>query len=131
MAFFIAHELGHALGAEAPCSEYGEAICESECDHYGANIVLRRVFTGEEYVRVVNASAGQLRGFMSDPRVEGFPECGKEWSPDMCPLDVAFSRACGYPPRSCRVATIRAAMFLQPKPMCTSNWVTSSERICE
>lgn len=131
MAFFIAHELGHGLGEETRCTADWDPVCEAECDHYGTNVILRRVFMGEEYVNVAQRAADQLHAFMNDTRVELYPDCGG-WlrDPSECPGHELDYPACGYPPRYCRVATIRSAALLERKPSCTTDWPTSPLRVC-
>ena len=126
LAFFIAHEIGHALAPGfACCSNCGEIVCESDCDYWGASVAMRAVFSGTEYIAMCQGAADQLIAYAGavDPHSAcGFPFCACE-----CGNDVTKG-ACGWPPTACRAATILAAMRLDPKPDCTTTWLCDPAR---
>jgi|GEM_PF-5562948 len=126
MLFFVGHELGHALGEEAPCSSRGGIICEGQCDHWGASVGLRRVcgsgLNCKTYSAIAEAAAVQLEAYMDV--VHADPSCGGP----MCPICPDNTSACGYPPKACRAETIRAAIVLLPEPECTRDWYTRPGR---
>jgi hypothetical protein len=94
-ALVIAHELGHHYGGQ-PTFPQGLS-CEGRADYYGANIIMRRVWFGDFYLRMMEPAVQQLSNFFQ-------PNPG--------------NHGCEHPSRDCRTSIYNAAIELRPIPAC-------------
>ena len=91
MAFMVAQEVSHALGPMSTSSTEYDPVCEGGRDHFGASVVLRRVFAGPGYVGLRRRAEQQFIALSEDVehRMKGYAIF------DRC--DVVGCH-CGYPP---------------------------------
>lgn len=124
VAFLLAHEISHGLATGFTCHDgAGELVCEGQCDWWAANRVMREVFSDAEYVSIMVAAAEQMAEY-HDGLYGATAECGEA----ICSCDDA---SCGYPPKTCRVRTMLAALTIPPRrPGCVRNWQDSFTTAC-
>ena len=123
IAMMVAHEIGHALGPITSCNGTSELVCEGDCDHYGASVVLRRVFPGPGYVMLSRRAESQFGSFARDVL-----DCLKGYA--IFSDCTATGCHCGYPPVDCRARTMRAARQAMPKPPCVDGWYEGPPSDC-
>jgi len=101
IALVLAHELAHHYGGSPTFP--GGLSCEGQADYAGVNIIMRRVWFGEQYITTADRGIQQMANFFgvpNDPTVPG------------------GSSNCNHPPGACRIATYHAAVSLRRKPNC-------------
>jgi hypothetical protein len=113
LALAIAHELGHHEGRRNPEGSdrgCGNLACEGEADYWAANIGMRIVYYGEDYIRRLKAGADQLHDLFANGLIStiSYEEEKKQVALD----------SCAHPPADCRRETYLAAVRGDDKPTC-------------
>ncbi|CAI1584017.1 hypothetical protein [Serratia proteamaculans] len=108
VALALAHEIGHLEGRPdvAPSS----VTCEGEADWWGASIVLRRMWFGEDYFAQLKMAIAQIKATYAY-----FP-LNANTLPKDAPLD---SMGRQYPSHDCRISTFETAMHGVDQPECS------------
>ena len=110
LGLVLAHEIGHHYGGP-PLYPNNGLSCEGQADWWGANIGMREVWWGEEYIRQTLAAADQLYDFFSNGLIMTISEQEEATL-------FTTSGNCSHPPAACRRDTYIAATRAQPKPAC-------------
>jgi hypothetical protein len=105
----LAHELAHHHGRPNPNHPDGLS-CEGEADYFGANIVMRNVWWGPEFVEQMIKGTDQLYDLLKNGLVSSLaPEIEAR---------LFAAAGCEHPPADCRKETYLAALRGTPKPEC-------------
>jgi hypothetical protein len=95
VSLVLAHELGHHYGGSPTFP--GGLSCEGQADYYGVNVIMRRIWFGDFYLKMMEPAVVQLTNFFA-------PNPG--------------NHGCDHPSRDCRMSIYNAAIELQPIPSC-------------
>ncbi|WP_043699773.1 hypothetical protein, partial [Yoonia vestfoldensis] len=106
----IAHEIGHLMGR--PTFENG-VTCEGQADWYGASIVLRSVWFGEEYFRKMDMAIAQMEVLYRYLRRRPKDDLDLDVTP---PEEDATGQP--YPSNACRLLTFETAKLSPTPPEC-------------
>ncbi|WP_141685134.1 hypothetical protein [Burkholderia stabilis] len=111
VALALAHEVGHLYGK--PDGSESGVTCEGEADFYGAAVVMRKLWFGEQYFESTQKAIDQVKTlyeYMGRPAPDG-----ARFDSRAVRLDKA-GRV--YPSNQCRIDTWEAAMQGPTKPAC-------------
>jgi hypothetical protein len=124
VAFMLAHEIGHGLGAASSCTDTYEQICEGYADHWAAAWGLSMVYPEEEYIRISKEAEKQIADYI-DARGGDQVECGNRF------CDCPVYHGCGHPPAACRAQTIKMGRWPTKKmPVCVDRWANDLDDDC-